>query len=133
MPAPPDSHPFWKAESEPLPEAFGGSCGEGMETVLCHRKHEVVALTAGQYPVMEHPFAAENTPSLPILVRIWILRIIAIPAFSWVSGTDSMLAFYAHGMPATSEGVQISCFGGTVSIPDGARWRHRSGRRGFCR
>ena len=93
----PDSHPFWKAESEPLPKLSEVLAVKECDMVLCHRKHEVVALTAGQYPVMEHPFAAEKYAKFAYSS---VFGFCVSRSFHQLeqAGTDSMLAFYAHGM-----------------------------------
>lgn len=36
------------------------------DMLICHRPKEAVALTAGQYPTMEHPMAARNMQNLHI-------------------------------------------------------------------
>lgn len=93
----PDSHPFWKAESEPLPKLSEVLAVKECDMVLCHRKHEVVALTAGQYPVMEHPFAAEKYAKFAYSS---VFGFCVSRSFHQLeqAGPDSMLAFYAHGM-----------------------------------
>lgn len=93
----PDTHPFWKAESEPLPKLDEVRAVKECDMLLCRRKNEVVALTAGQYPVMEHPFAAEKYAKFAYstLFGFCVSR-----SFHQLeqAGTDSMLTFYAHGM-----------------------------------
>lgn len=93
----PEDHPFWAAESEPFPALEKIYAVKECDMLLCHRKNEVTALTAGQYPVMEHPCGAEKYGKFAYssLFGFCVSR-----SFHQLeqAGTDSMLAFYVHGM-----------------------------------
>lgn len=93
----PDGHPFWQAESEELPELEEVCAVKECDMLICHRKHEVTALTAGQYPVMEHPHAAEKYAKFAYSS---VFGFCVPRSYHQLeqAGTDSMLAFYVHGM-----------------------------------
>ncbi|WP_313578316.1 DUF2264 domain-containing protein [Lacrimispora sp.] len=93
----PDDHPFWQAEYEVLPELKETYAVKECDMLLCHRKHEVVALTAGQYPVMEHPHAAEKYAKFAYSS---VFGFCVPRSYHQLeqAGTDSMLAFYVQGM-----------------------------------
>ena len=93
----PEEHPFWLAESEPLPRLEPVLAVKECDMLLCHREHEVVALTAGQYPVMEHPHAAEKYAKFAYSS---VFGFCVPRSYHQLeqAGTDSMLAFYVHGM-----------------------------------
>lgn len=93
----PDSHPFWKAQSEPLPKLLEVRAVQECDMLLCHRKNEVVALTAGQYPVMNHTHGAEKYAKFAYSSVFGF----CVPRSYHLleeAGTDSMLAFYVHDM-----------------------------------
>lgn len=93
----PKEHPFWEAEPEPLPRLEPVLAVKECDMLLCHRKNEVVALTAGQYPVMEHPHAAEKYAKFAYSS---VFGFCVPRSYHQLeqAGTDSMLAFYVHGM-----------------------------------
>lgn len=93
----PDEHPFWQAECEPLPELKERYGVKECDMLLCHRKHEVVALAAGQYPVLEHPHGAEKYAKFAYSS---VFGFCVPRSYHQLeqAGTDSMLAFFAHGM-----------------------------------
>lgn len=93
----PDEHPFWKAESLPLPELKKTLAVKECDMLLCHRKHEVVALTAGQYPTMEHPYMAEKYAKFAYSSMFGFCVSRSYHHLEQ-AGTDSMLTFYVHGM-----------------------------------
>lgn len=93
----PDDHPFWLAESEPLPHLKPVLAVKECDMLLCHRKHEVVALTAGQYPVMEHSHAAEKYAKFAYSSVFGFCVPRSYHRLEQ-AGTDSMLAFYVHDM-----------------------------------
>lgn len=67
------------------------------DMLICHRPKEAVALTAGQYPTMEHPMAAEKYAKFAYST---VFGYCISRSFHCLeqAGTDSMLTFYAHGM-----------------------------------
>lgn len=93
----PDDHPFWQAEEESLPSLEPVQCIRECDMLICHRPHEAVALTAGQYPTMEHPMAAEKYAKFAYST---VFGYCVSRSFHCLeqAGTDSMLAFYVHGM-----------------------------------
>ena len=93
----PDDHPFWQAEEESLPSLEPVHCIRECDMLICHRPHEAVALTAGQYPTMEHPMAAEKYAKFAYST---VFGYCVSRSFHCLeqAGTDSMLAFYVHGM-----------------------------------
>ncbi len=93
----PDDHPFWQAKSRELPELEEVRAVEECDMLLCHRKHEVTALTAGQYPVMEHPCAAEKYAKFAYSSVFGFCVSRSCHQLEQ-AGTDSMLAFDVHGM-----------------------------------
>lgn len=93
----PEEHPFWQAESLPLPELKEVLAVKECDMLICHRKQEVTALTAGQYPVMEHPHAAEKYAKFAYSSRFGFCVPRSYHQLEQ-AGTDSMLAFYVHGM-----------------------------------
>lgn len=92
-----DDHPFWQAKSEALPKLSVVHAVKECDMLLCHRKHEVVALTAGQYPTMEHPYAAEKYAKFAYSSQFGFCVPRSYHQLEQ-AGCDSMLAFYAHGM-----------------------------------
>lgn len=92
-----ESHPFWSAEAEPLPKLKSSLAVKECDMLICHRDHEVVALTAGQYPTLEHPFAAEKYAKFAYSTQFGFCVSRSYHTIEQ-SGTDSMLAFYVHGM-----------------------------------
>lgn len=138
----PDDHPFWQAGCEELPELKETYAVKECDMLLCHRKHEVVALTAGQYPVMEHPHAAEKYAKFAYSSVFGF----CIPrSYHQLeqAGTDSMLAFYVRGMYyvrrtcqeyhvtgeevyarwSPVEGIEVETW--IMPVPDGHKRRHR--------
>lgn len=93
----PDGHPFWKAKSEPFPELKPVLAVKECDMLLCHRRHEVTALAAGQYPMMEHCHAAEKYAKFAYSS---VFGFCVPRSYHQLeqAGTDSMLAFYVHGM-----------------------------------
>lgn len=93
----PDEHPFWLAECEPLPELQPVLAVKECDMLLCHRRNEVVALTAGQYPAMEHTHAAEKYAKFAYSS---VFGFCVPRSYHQLeqAGTDSMLAFYVYGM-----------------------------------
>lgn len=49
-----DDHPFWKVEEEKMPKLDKIYLIKESDMLIQHRNNEVVALTAGQYPTIEH-------------------------------------------------------------------------------
>lgn len=93
----PDDHPFWKIESEPFPALKKTMAIPECDMLIQHRKGEVTALTAGQYPLMEHTHAAEKYAKFAYSSRYGFSVPRSYHLLSEV-GADSMLVFYAHGM-----------------------------------
>lgn len=93
----PDGHPFWQAKAEPLPDLQPVKVVKECDMLLCRRPHEVVALTAGQYPAMDHPYAAEKYAKFAYSTQFGFCVSRSFHSLEQ-SGTDSMLAFYVHGM-----------------------------------
>lgn len=138
----PDDHPFWQAGCEELPELKETYAVKECDMLLCHRKHEVVALTAGQYPVMEHPHAAEKYAKFAYSS---VFGFCVPRSYHQLeqAGTDSMLAFYVRGMYyvrrtcqeyhvtgeevyarwSPVEGIEVETW--IMPVPDGHKRRHR--------
>ncbi|MDO5416391.1 MAG: DUF2264 domain-containing protein [Lachnospiraceae bacterium] len=93
----PDDHPFWRAESEALPGLQPVRAVKECDMLLCHRENEVTALTAGQYPTMEHPYAAEKYAKFAYSSRFGFCVSRSYHHLEQ-AGTDNMLIFYVHGM-----------------------------------
>lgn len=93
----PDNHPLWQAKSEELPELKKVFAVKECDMLFYHRKHEVVALTAGQYPTMEHPHAAEKYTKFAYS-SVFGFCISRSYHQLEQAGVDSMLTFYVHGM-----------------------------------
>lgn len=93
----PDDHPFWLAKSEVFPKLKEVCAVKECDMLLCHRKHEVTALTAGQYPVLEHAYAAEKYAKFAYSS---VFGFCVSRSYHQLeqAGTDSMLTFYVHGM-----------------------------------
>lgn len=93
----PDDHPFWKVGEEPLPVLKPVWAIKECDMLICHRPHEAVALTAGQYPTMEHPMAAEKYAKFAYST---VFGYCISRSFHCLeqAGTDSMLTFHVHGM-----------------------------------
>ncbi len=92
-----DDHPFWSAEEEPFPVLKKVYAVKECDMLICHRPKEAVALTAGQYPTMEHPMAEEKYAKFAYST---VFGYCISRSFHCLeqAGTDSMLTFYAHGM-----------------------------------
>ncbi len=138
----PDDHPFWQAGCEALPELKETYAVKECDMLLCHRRHEVVALTAGQYPVMEHPHAAEKYAKFAYSS---VFGFCVPRSYHQLeqAGTDSMLAFYVQGMYyvrrtcqeyhvtgdevyarwSPVEGIDVETW--TVPVKNGHKRRHR--------
>ncbi len=93
----PDEHPFWRADSLPLPRLKNTLAVTECDMLLCHRAHETVALTAGQYPTMEHPCAAEKYAKFAYS-SVFGFCVPRSYHHLEQAGTDSMLTFFVHGM-----------------------------------
>jgi len=93
----PDDHPFWTAACEPLPELKRIYSVKECDMMLCHRIKEVIALTAGQYPTMNHPEAAEKYAKFAYS-SVFGFCVPRSYQLLEQAGTDSMLAFYVHDM-----------------------------------
>ena len=96
----PDEHPFWSAEELPFPKISQTKAVPECRMLLCHRQTvnpanaEVTALTAGQYPVMNHTHGAEKYAKFAYSSRFGF----SVPrsyAFLTECAPDSMLVFYA--------------------------------------
>lgn len=138
----PDDHPFWQEESKALPKLEQVRAVKECDMLFCHRKHEVTALTAGQYPVMEHPHAAEKYAKFAYSS---VFGFCVSRSYHQLdqAGTDSMLAFYVHGMCyvrrtckeyrisekevyarwSPAEGIEVETW--LMPTEDGHRRRHR--------
>ncbi len=93
----PDDHPIWQAESEPLPELAEICAVPECDMLISHRRHEVAALTAGQYSVMEYPHVAEKYSKFAYSSRFGFCVPRSYHQLEQ-AGTDSMLAFHVHEM-----------------------------------
>lgn len=138
----PDDHPFWKAESEELPHLKETYAVKECDMLFSHRRHEVAVLTAGQYPTMDHPYAAEKYAKFAYssLFGFCVSR-----SFHQLeqAGTDSMLTFYVNGMYyvrrkcleyrvtdqevysrwSPAEGIEVETW--LIPVKNGHRRRHR--------
>lgn len=93
----PKEHPFWSVETEPLPELKRVLAIPECNMLIQHKKHEVTALCAGQYPVLEHTHCAEKYAKFAYSSVFGF----SVPrSYEKLSETapDSMLAFCVHGM-----------------------------------
>lgn len=93
----PDDHEFWKAEELPLPRLEPVKLIPECRMLLCHRPYEVTALTAGQYPRMEHPNTAEKYCKFAYSSRLGFCVSRSYQCLEH-AGTDSMLVFHVHDM-----------------------------------
>lgn len=93
----PDEHPFWRAKSEKFPTLKRLFAVKECDMLFYHREHEVVALTAGQYPTMEHPHAAEKYAKFAYSSVFGFCISRSYHQLEQV-GIDSMLTFYVHDM-----------------------------------
>jgi len=92
----PDNHPFWEVKEEPLPQLDSVFTIKECDMVMQHRKGEVVALTAGQYPTIYQTHAAEKYAKFAYSSRFGF----SVPRSTQTleeCAPDSMLAFYVHG------------------------------------
>lgn len=115
----PEEHPFWQAEPEPLPKLERWHAVKECDMLLLHRENEAAALTAGQYPVMEHPFSAEKYAKFAYSS---VFGFCVSRSYHQLeqAGTDSMLTFFVHGMYY----VRRQCLEYRVSEREVyARWR----------
>lgn len=92
-----EDHPFWQAKPLPLPDLKPVAAVKECDMLLCHRRGEVTALTAGQYPTMEHPMAAEKYAKFAYSSRFGFCVSRSYHCLEQ-AGTDSMLCFHVHGM-----------------------------------
>lgn len=93
----PDEHEFWHVKEQPLPALLAVKAIPECNMILTHRPYEVTALTAGQYPRMEHPHSPEKYSKFAYSSRFGF----CVPRSYRLleqAGTDSMLAFYVHDM-----------------------------------
>ncbi|MEG2348960.1 MAG: DUF2264 domain-containing protein [Hungatella sp.] len=93
----PDDHEFWKIPAQPLPQLKPTQAIPECNMLMQHRPGDVTALTAGQYPTMEHTYAAEKYAKFAYSSQFGF----SVPRSYYLlseAGTDSMLTIYAHGM-----------------------------------
>lgn len=93
----PKEHPFWSVEAAPLPELESTLAIPECDMLMQHRKGEVTALCAGQYPVVEHMHCAEKYAKFAYSSVFGF----SVPrSYEKLAETapDSMLAFRVHGM-----------------------------------
>ena len=93
----PDDHPFWRIDPEPLPQLDRHKLIRECRMLIGRRSFEISALVSGQYPVIEHPHAAEKYAKFAYSSCFGF----SVPR-SYVNlaetAPDSMLCFYVHGM-----------------------------------
>ncbi len=93
----PDEHPFWSIPEEPMPELDEVKRIAECHMLLQHRDGEVVALTAGQYPTVEHSHAPAKYAKFAYSTRFGF----SVPRSSLSledNAPDSMLAFQLNQM-----------------------------------
>ncbi len=93
----PASHPFWQVEAAPFPNVQKTLAIPECNMLIQHRKGEVTALCAGQYPVVAHMHSAEKYAKFAYSSVFGF----SVPrSYEKLAETapDSMLAFCAHGM-----------------------------------
>lgn len=92
-----DNHLFWTTKEEDFPELKEVYTIPECDMVMQHRKGEVIALTAGQYPVVFQTHSGEKYSKFAYSSRFGF----SVPR-SYYSleecAPDSMLAFYVHDM-----------------------------------
>lgn len=93
----PDGHPFWQAKEEELPRLDAVKAVRECDMILCRRRGEVTALTAGQRSVMEHPGWAEKYAKFAYSSRFGFCVSRSFHCLEQ-AGTDSMLTFHVHDM-----------------------------------
>ncbi len=92
-----DSHPFWSVEEAPFPLLDNVKTIKECDMVICHTENEVVALTSGQYPVMNHTHGAEKYAKFAYSSLFGF----SVPrSYYYIeeAAPDSMLAFYVNEM-----------------------------------
>ncbi|WP_099467258.1 DUF2264 domain-containing protein [Konateibacter massiliensis] len=92
-----DDHTFWKAEEEELPPLAAIKRVKECDMLIQHRKGEVSALTAGQYPTVEHTHAPAKYSKFAYSSRLGF----SVPRSNLSvedCAPDSMLAFQCNGM-----------------------------------
>ncbi len=93
----PQDHSFWSVEAAPMPRLEPVYVIPECNMLMQHRHGEVTALTAGQYPVVEHTHCAEKYAKFAYSSVFGF----SVPrSYEKLSETapDSMLAFRVHGM-----------------------------------
>lgn len=145
----PKEHDFWKTESLPFPELEQTRAIRECDMLIMHKKREVMALTAGQYPALFMTHAAEKYAKFAYSSRFGF----SVPRSYLTLGEaapDSMLAFYLHDMVyvrrkcqkyevtenavfsswSPIEGIEVE----TILIPEeyGYRRKHRITSRVYC-
>lgn len=93
----PEEHPFWSAEAAPLPECKPVFAIPECNMLMQHRRGEVSALCAGQYPVVEHTHSAEKYAKFAYSSVFGFSVPRSYEKLS-ESAPDSMLAFRVYGM-----------------------------------
>lgn len=92
-----DDNTFWAIKEEPLPKLLDVKRIEECDMLLLHKKGEVCALTAGQYPTIEHT----HSPAKYAKFAYSSLFGFSVPKSTLTieeCAPDSMLAFYIHDM-----------------------------------
>ncbi len=92
-----DDHLFWTTKEEDFPELKETYTIPECDMVMQHKKGEVIALTAGQYPVVLQTHSAEKYSKFAYSSRFGF----SVPRSYFTleeCAPDSMLAFYVHDM-----------------------------------
>ena len=93
----PDEHPFWSIQEEPLPPLNRHKPIKECRMIISRSNYDVSALVSGQYPVIEHPHAAEKYAKFAYSSCFGF----SVPRSYYnlaETAPDSMLCFYVHGM-----------------------------------
>ncbi|NLZ80389.1 MAG: DUF2264 domain-containing protein [Clostridiales bacterium] len=92
-----DNHLFWSTKEEDFPKVKETYTIPECDMVIQHRKGEVIALTAGQYPVVHQTHSGEKYSKFAYSSRFGF----SVPrsyATLEECAPDSMLAFHVHDM-----------------------------------
>lgn len=93
----PDNHVFWSINEEELPQLSQLKKIKECDMLICQKKGEVIALTAGQYPTIEHTHAAAKYSKFAYSSKFGF----SVPRSNFSvedCAPDNMLAFQINNM-----------------------------------